>query len=1257
MVLLTSETFVEHERCRCGSMANCKHAADVHCCALQCLSNSVLVRSEANTAKMQSPPHHAAASGAPRPSSYFDDALNEAISVALVHQHGLARNGPLATSGQPPVAQLALRGDRSDRAFRGSVDGAAGLPPLPTSASVPSTTTGHAAFLQRAATLLLHSPVLDAMRPTPSSMSAPQSHRSAANSDAVERGNLLFAERRRPALLPGRLFGSKAKRLTSLEHPLAEQRPSLDVWPADSASRPTPGVASNDGRPDGGASRTLAKTAFLFALETTIDEELGRLNREHPGITPPVVMVSPSDDDGGGGDGRSSVASPKGSRGKKPHTAIPAKNGSAMKACDAVDAYRLGRVGVFRDAALAFAWQFRIYGDVLKRIVAEFESFIAFCHENVWSPQSREEFRAQARAAAVALVASEMSSLRAQLEAAQSELKRLRDIAASAEGIRTTLTEQIISRDAVISQHQKEAAEFQSARTLLLGRLEAQDMEIWRMTKEQEEPMAVISRLTAENKVLEEKLGRAAAAIESLNQDRMRMSDKMHELDVQLRERKKLATQQTVPTAVKSELASMKRREADLAALNSNLQQRLLRSEQRLADMSDTLAMVRKEREAALEGTSMSAASTPRPVWHDLVNEFSLPLHLTTTSRRVAAFAQVARQAVKERDAAQKTVTALRDMLGQGFRENKWLRRHDVSGAMLAPWVGVPLAVAVEEDASSSVATSSIPSVALPADAAGAVAGGEGPPTVRIASTIFVTKQRIPNAHFTLDLTARLCRVWWAERQESAPGTEMATFMEHFSVAHAPADFIPSAHATMPPGGSSSSERAAPPPPRAGSSASAPEDPWWQAQTFRSNFEAALSWYAFDPFIGLTRALVSGDVEERVLQDIQNYVARLRLGMLTAPASVAPGSPPPPALPAAAIAVQVAERSKTDAVALLVELLADREDDEIRRLVVAISKDCPGRDVRIDALFAFDPTECQFSAFLEELFRQLIDDRRVGQQWLLDTFAACDLDVHPVVQRATEDASDPVARGTTGESNSNGGGSSASGGLRSRRSSAALPSTVSGLPPGDQSILSTTEHMITVPVVAQVLFTLDPLMPAVYADSLVAKLFAVPSSDLYPTVDKHDGSIKRVGIDGERRYGCADTVAAPFHTFMDRLQRTSVLRFSKKSHIVDLARQRMAAGNRVASAATYVSLASDDVGASGAESSSRRGHQRPAKAYTFRQYLLAKGVATGDGNEVGASVDSPSGSPSSVNLPGGRSDDSDFMGSSILRRGPSSSFM
>ena len=207
--------------------------------------------------------------------------------------------------------------------------------------------------------------------------------------------------------------------------------------------------------------------------------------------------------------------------------------------------------------------------------------------------------------------------------------------------------------------------------------------------------MAVISRLTAENKVLEEKLGRAAAAIESLNQDRMRMSDKMHELDVQLRERKKLATQQTVPTAVKSELASMKRREADLAALNSNLQQRLLRSEQRLADMSDTLAMVRKEREAALEGTSMSAASTPRPVWHDLVNEFSLPLHLTTTSRRVAAFAQVARQAVKERDAAQKTVTALRDMLGQGFRENKWLRRHDVSGAMLAPWVGVPLAVAV----------------------------------------------------------------------------------------------------------------------------------------------------------------------------------------------------------------------------------------------------------------------------------------------------------------------------------------------------------------------------------------------------------------------------------------------------------------------------------------------------------------------------------------------------------------------------------
>jgi hypothetical protein len=280
---------------------------------------------------------------------------------------------------------------------------------------------------------------------------------------------------------------------------------------------------------------------------------------------------------------------------------------------------------------------------------------------------------------------------------------------------------------------------------------------------------------------------------------------------------------------------------------------------------------------------------------------------------------------------------------------------------------------------------------------------------------------------------------------------------------------------------------------------------------FAYNFHHSLHWYAFDPVIGFTKEYVTGRIDELTFYSMQSEVRSLKdtilkhgnatsefelddyanssrsptshslsLGTLSHIASStsatnnnAPGSTPQQAPLNPVI-------SKTRVISVLMEHLPMKSEQDVKELILAMSRDCPGKDVDINLLFAFNEGIRSFSSFLDEWYTQYLRDR----QSLLAALSAQLFKCHT-------DANHEAA-------------------------------------PAD---------------VAKLFWEVDPDAPAWYMDSLLATLFAVTEGQLFPSVSTDSGK-KHVGCEGERIYQCEDTITADLPMLLRRLRRAPIKKFT-----------------------------------------------------------------------------------------------------------------
>jgi hypothetical protein len=185
-------------------------------------------------------------------------------------------------------------------------------------------------------------------------------------------------------------------------------------------------------------------------------------------------------------------------------------------------------------------------------------------------------------------------------------------------------------------------------------------------------------------------------------------------------------------------------------------------------------------------------------------------------------------------------------------------------------------------------------------------------------------------------------------------------------------------------------------------------------------------------------------------------------------------------LGAAAAPYAESQLLKTVAVEVLADALPYKSEEDVKRLVAAVNRDSPGPDVLLTTLFKFSSKERSFSNFLDELYTQHLSTRQA-------------------ILRMTVDAV------------------------------------------FDASI--ETDGRLAPTAFAQALWKLDPDIPAVYMDNLVADIFEVPLDELMPAVDEKAG-VRRVGISGNRVYIHNDTTLSDELSVINRLQRRVLVPYS-----------------------------------------------------------------------------------------------------------------
>jgi hypothetical protein len=850
-------------------------------------------------------------------------------------------------------------------------------------------------------------------------------------------------------------YGNRARKRVA---PIVEERNVYDVWPARAANHASSvaAVTTPTTNIDDNVSTILARPQLLVDLQQYIADELASLRAAFPDVPEAKVRtVQPAESEisrvslhdadrtilaavRATKQGRTKEATKLLSGKQATGAAHDGPNGSALDGlaapCSREDDFRLDRVRLFSESLAEFARHFKAYRPLLLWILREFDDFAVYCHRHVWSPEARESFKQQSRAEAAAVFADEKRDLQGRIVDLQNELTTVRERLAKYESAQATIRLQLDDKDRVIAQRDREIQENTEGRTTLLTRMTRLEKELWQQRTKLEEPEKKLQEMQRAHSDLQEKLTRAQRLFEEHDRERAVHRDRIERLEEQIRDLKKKQQATGLNAMVKAEMMAYKKRELDVLEQNAKLQARISHVEYRL-----------KESQEALRVSRGDAPSTPRPNWNDFVDVCKPGA--PNTMKRVQDLVGAHRQLLRSHEATEQELSRLQELIGTSYRDD--LAALPPGSTITANLGFVQSVFLSSEDVVPDMRAAYFPKLGLNSHVPGYLKG----------------TGKVKNLRFGRDMMQTFARNLWMGRQAVKAGAPWDLFLSKFLADQCPHSIKPDA--------------------------------------FAYNVHHAMGWFAYDPFIGFTRNLMLGLVDEAVFLDMQLAVTKMRQVLLTSAntndaISAIRGAndvtPPPPASAAAggrspvvsALPVPVdggAPRStlltKTKLASALIDTCVDRADLEVKQLIVAASRDCPGRAVDVDMLFNFDAERGRFSHFLEEAYRQYFVLRR----------------------RLIADISDALYALETDE-----------------------------------------EARISPPAVAACLLHHDPHMPVQYLDDLVARMFSVSIEQLFPAVDKYS-TTPTVGLEGERVYGCQDTLAAEVPELIAQMQQGVLRRF------------------------------------------------------------------------------------------------------------------
>jgi len=878
--------------------------------------------------------------------------------------------------------------------------------------------------------------------------------------------------------------------------PIVEEPTAYDVWPARAANHGSSAAAKSSGPSPAPAdagpedlSAVLSRPQLLSDLQHHITTELESLKADFPDIAaarrrlvqPPESDLARANVASDGGDATNASASAdeatvmaairmsRKGHGKEARRLLAASKAPTSTAivdvsgevvgtsthnnphdamaepCSREDRFRLERVRLFSEVLAEFSRHFKAYRPLLLWVLREFDDFAVYCHKHVWSPDARAEFQEDARREAAAAFADEKRELQAKLVESANELAAVSERLKKYETSQATIRLQLDDKDRTIAARDREIQENAEGRAALLSRITRLEKELWQQRVMLEEPEKRIQALSQTNKDLQDKVTRVQRLYEEQDREKMLLKERADRIEEQLRETKRKAAQSGTNAIVKAEMMAFKKRELDVLENNAKLQARVSHLEARLKDAQEALKISRGD-----------APTTPRPTWDDYsdVAAASAP----STMKKVQDLVGAYRQLSEVRDQLQREVLTLQQMLGSSYRDDQVALP---AGQTLASHPDLAPSYHLQtEHLAPAMRAKWFPKLGLDSTVPGYLKG----------------VGKVPNLQYGRDEVQTLVRALWMARQGVKPGAPWDMFMSKFL-----------------------SDEAA--------------DRGVAPDVFAYNVHHAMSWYSYDPFIGFTRGLVLGFIDEAVFVDMQQVVAKMRRDLMRAASDGSAnttnnadaaedgggndGAPRPPAT-----------LSKTKLASALIDSCIERPDTDVKQLIVAAGRDCPGRTTDVELLFNYDAEQGRFSHFLEATYLQYLEGRRRYLAELADALYDAETD---------------------------------------------------------------DEARLSPPAVAVAFRRVDPNAHVQYLDDTIARCFACSVDQLYPDVDKYSAT-PTVGVDGERTYGCGDTMTSDVPDVVAMLAQGVVRRFVPPETV-------SAAGQRAAQSPTAAEEGADGAAA------------------------------------------------------------------------------
>ena len=858
------------------------------------------------------------------------------------------------------------------------------------------------------------------------------------------------------------LYGKKAER--KLAHPLQEERPFFDVWPANNPKLNLTNAtsASTMGGTFANQDSVFVKPQLLNELEDGIRARLQKLSKKFPDFAAMNPVNPPSDVHLSPRNWRSAMRSgkPRGdvdeinaSQKKKQSSAVVPSQDTLMTLdfqsyCSEEDRFRGERVKIFSGAVREFADQFKSYRSLLLWFANEFDQFMLYCHQNVLSPDARAEFKKAAIAAAEKQVAGGTALIQARFESAQAQLAELQDKHEKLKLSSSSAAKQIQDRDYLIQLKDEELTESAKGRAALLSRIERLEKEIWNQKGLLEGPERRCQELQKELAEAENKIKRGLETIDELAKDRALLRIRVEKLeDAKMGRGGGLNSssgpgdgsrtagaggQSIVPAAQaaiamqQGDLLQFKKREMDLLEHLAVYKAAVDRSHAKVAELNKVIQDMRIEK-----GTY-----TPRPDWKQF--EDLLP-KAPSSAKRVVCAAVEMNTLIEAKEAALDQLNDFKDLLGA-------LPRNLTDAT-----------VGESHNGSNDIQCDQVDNIVLDMKATHFMKLG----LEQRVPTYLKGLGFVPSIRLKRTTVLGFCKLLWVERETNSKSTvPVEQFVSRFCSKFNPEGVEP--------------------------------------DVFAYNLHHAMHWYAFDPAISFTKDYITGKLDEMTFYSMQSSIRQLKDRLIKE--AMHPGILGDPDVddhvagtkPGAATVETPGDGDedpsqtpdifpKTTVITALMDVMTNKSEAEIKSFILAVSRDCPGKNCSISALFGFNASERCFSNFLEEWYLQYFEERRTMITALTNQLFSVNTD---------------------------------------------------------------DNYEAAPPDVAELFWKIDPDAPVQYMDTLIAHCFNTTVEGLFPAV-RTESDVKHQGCEGERVYQCEDTILMDLNTIIRQLRSFPVRRFTK----------------------------------------------------------------------------------------------------------------